>query len=498
MSKKLVVIGIDALDSDTLEKLKDELPNFRQLLENSKDINFDGVFPPDSPTSWGSIYTGVNPAKHGIVLFVDPLQRVSTMINKDVDDSTIRNKTFWDIVSETGKKVCIMPHLLGYPVWPVNGIMIGRSGVTPDVQIFPENLIEKIDFSQFKWDLKLFPGRNKRKFIETAKKQIERELNFALKIFNYDSWDLFFISFGELDVIQYSFWNYFDENDPTYPKRYNPYKDVIPDFYKIYDEIIGKFLSTIDDDTIIVVVSDHGIGRRPIQLVNINEILRINGYLTTQNDKSSNNPKSSFKLNFKKICLHLIDRFDLANVAVLGLKLLPRGKEWIVQSNPIDWENSKAYLTDQSGIKNYPYGGIIVKTPYMSQYGNTRNEIINIFSKLQDPKTKEYVFKWIIKREELYEGNFLNNYPDLLFELNENYGAGGEIFTDIFGKSVTHNIAPGCHKQHHATFLISKINDDFVISKEIMNLMDVTPTILDLLDINTNLYKFDGSTIFSR
>jgi len=126
---RLVVIGIDALDSKTLSSLKDRLPNFRKLMDSGPQVEFDGVFPPDSPTSWASIFTGLNPANHGIVLFVDPLRRVSTMITKDVDDQTIRGKTFWDIAGRAGKKVCIIPHLLGYPPWDVNGVMIGRSGI---------------------------------------------------------------------------------------------------------------------------------------------------------------------------------------------------------------------------------------------------------------------------------------------------------------------------------------------------------------------------------
>ena len=111
---RVLVIGIDALDSMTLSKLERGLPTFRKLMEESGGIEFDGVFPPDSPTSWGSIYTGLNPAKHGIVLFTDPLSRVGTMVTKDVDDTTIRGRTFWDLAGAEGRRVVILPHLLGY------------------------------------------------------------------------------------------------------------------------------------------------------------------------------------------------------------------------------------------------------------------------------------------------------------------------------------------------------------------------------------------------
>ena len=104
-------------------------------------------------------------------------------------------------------------------------------------------------------------------------------MDFTLNFLKQSEWDLFFVSFGELDPIQYSFWNYYDENDPSYPEN-NQYKKVVPDFYKLYDRVVGKLLSSVDSETTIIIVSDHGIGSRPINLVNINEFLRRMGLLT--------------------------------------------------------------------------------------------------------------------------------------------------------------------------------------------------------------------------
>jgi predicted AlkP superfamily phosphohydrolase/phosphomutase len=491
---KVLVIGIDALDSVTLSKLYPHLQNFRKLKENTPNINFDGVFPPDSPTSWGSIYTGLNPAKHGIVLFTDPLQRVNKMISNDVDDSTIHRRTFWDIAGKMGKKVCILPHLLGYPAWQVNGIMIGRSGVTKDVQVFPQEISKKHDLSQFKWALDLFPGRDKKKYIETARDQILREMNFSLEILKNNEWDLFFVSFGELDTIQYSFWNYYDEMDPSYPGN-NQYENVIIDFYKIYDDVIGKFLSSIDPETIVIIVSDHGIGSRPVKLININELFRRKSFLTLKNEPKKESNSVPLIIQLKRYLLKTIDKYDLGNMAAIALRMLPKGKDWFIASNHIDWENSMAYLTDQSGIKNYPYGGIVIKRNIKMGYEELRNIIIKEILQFNDPVTGENIVKWICKREELYEGEYIDRYPDIIFELRDDYGAGTTTPAQLFDKSLSHNIAPGCHKQHHSTFLISGVNNR-ILSKNDMNLMDVTPTILDLLGIDWENRNFDGKSIF--
>lgn len=490
--KRVLIIGIDALDSKTISDLEEDLPTFRKLKEDTRDVAFDGVFPPDSPTSWASIYTGLNPAKHGIILFTDPLKRVSTMISKDVNDSTIRGKTFWDIAGRMGKKVCVMLHLLGYPVWPVNGVMIGRSGVTPDVQVFPEELSKDFNISDFRWELDLFPGRNKKKYIILAKNQIDRELNLVTKVIKNCEWDLFFVSFGELDPIQYSFWNYYDKTDPTYPGK-NPYEHVIPEFYKLYDNVVRKIISYVDSDTSVIVVSDHGIGTRPVKLININEFMRQKNLLKIKNNRSGNKPSTMIKL--KKYFLKIVSKYDLENLTAVVLRRFPKGKEWFIRAGQIDFENSVAYLTDQSGIKNYPYGGIIIKKEKMNEgdYESLRDSIIRDLLKVKDSTTGR-IFKWVCKREELYSGPYLDRYPDILFELREDYGAGNSIFTGLFGKSLTHNIAPGAHKQHHATFFISGYENK-IIKKE-MNLMDVAPTVLDILGIEWRRFDFDGRSIF--
>ena len=93
-----------------------------------------------------------------------------------------------------------------------------------------------------------------------------------------NDWDLFFMYWSTLDAIGHFFWNYYDPSDPSY-KEDDILGDVIPNMYILFDEIIGWFLDSIDKDTTIIVMSDHGHGGRPSKLVNINEILREAGYL---------------------------------------------------------------------------------------------------------------------------------------------------------------------------------------------------------------------------
>ncbi len=79
------------------------------------------TFPPDSDTAWATISTGMNPAQHGIVRFVDPLEKSYQILNVGSDNEVLRGKTFWEILGRVGLKAhAIFPHL-GYPIWEMPG-----------------------------------------------------------------------------------------------------------------------------------------------------------------------------------------------------------------------------------------------------------------------------------------------------------------------------------------------------------------------------------------
>ncbi len=65
--KRIVVIGIDGLDADLLRVYGPSLPNLRLLMLESPYLELQSCFPPDPAPSWASIYTGQNPAQHGML-----------------------------------------------------------------------------------------------------------------------------------------------------------------------------------------------------------------------------------------------------------------------------------------------------------------------------------------------------------------------------------------------------------------------------------------------
>jgi len=490
---KVLIIGLDGMDSHLVSKYKDQMPNTMKMISEGKQLKLKTVFPPDSDTSWASIYTGLNPAKHGVLQFIDALEKTHKYLSEEIDNSNIRGKTYWDIAGDHGKKVCILLPHIGYPVWPVNGLMVGRSSKKEHIMTFPPEIAENHDLSHLN-TIKKFPGRNKftYEYINSHRQLIKDSMEFGLEMYQKDEWDLFFLYSSALDVVSHFFWNYCDENDPTYVCD-NPHKNLIKELYSLHDKYIGKFMEIMDNETVLIVHSDHGHGMRPIKIVNINEILKKNHLLFPKEGRSNVSLKILDKIKFKM--LDFVGKNNLENFAAKLLSSFPIARKMYISPPSIDWDRTIAYTCDLSGIKAYSYGGIKINKALVRdefEYNNICNKIINFLKNIEDPVTGEKIIKWVLRKEDLYEGEYLFKYPDILFQLDEEYGAGWGINVPLFSKSPSHNINPGSHKGESAFFLMYNCSN--LINKQCLSLMDIAPTILDILGIELDL-NIDGNSI---
>jgi len=483
---QLVIIGIDGLDGDLLFKFLSEMPNFREIVDRSPHITMKSTYPYDSETAWATIYTGLNPAKTGVLNFKNPFdeQNIQKSITEEEIYGRLKGKTFWDYLGREGKRVCVLfPHAC-YPAWPVNGIMVCRSmraekgfPVTSNPKIFREKELSYLNTMR-----KIPIKRKMAKTIIASKKLVINEMEFGLKMLKEEKWDFFFLYSSTMDYIEHFFWNYFDENDPTFIGD-NPYKSVIKEFYILYDKVIGKFMECIDKNTGLIILSDHGHGMRPIKLLNINEILRRRGFLTSKiNCKSQKRNMNSITEKLKELTKKVAINYQFGEFTRRILQHFPSLRKMYLRSSIIDWENSVAHVSDPSGIKHYSYGGIFInrgKITSAQEYEKIRNLIINELKFINDHINGNSIFKWIRKREELEEGEYIALYPDIVFELEDGYGVGWEICKSLISYSKTHLLQPGGHRVDTPVFLLHNLDNKKSQRYEI-TLVDVAPTILEL------------------
>jgi predicted AlkP superfamily phosphohydrolase/phosphomutase len=309
-----------------------------------------------------------------------------------------------------------------------------------------------------------------------------------VKMAGCSGWDLMVCYSSALDAVQHYFWNYCDESCEEYRKG-NPFESVIREFYILYDEMVARLIASASPGTGIVILSDHGHGGRPRTLINVNEILRQNGLISNE---PRIRPQSILNtLNAKSI--EMVSRYDLGWIVSGLFRLMPALKDRYAIPAPFDRHTSVAYVTDLSGIKAYTYGGVRINRTLIDEagYGSLREEIIGLLKAELEGK-----YEWIIPREELYEGPYLPNYPDILIQLKEGYGLGNRINCPVFTEAVTSNIVPGSHRGDTPVFFL--VNAEGQVTTDEITLMHVAPTVLEMLGIDSARWGFDEESILTR
>ena len=137
MIKRLVVLGIDAMDPDIARILMAEgkLPNFSTL-------NFaplQTTTPPETPVAWSAAASGSNPGRYGIFDFLGrnldnyapklTLALEKPGLIKNEYTSAMRGTPFWSTLGENKIKTTVLRWPVTFPAEKVNGRLLSGLGV---------------------------------------------------------------------------------------------------------------------------------------------------------------------------------------------------------------------------------------------------------------------------------------------------------------------------------------------------------------------------------
>ena len=155
VEKKIIVLGIDAMDANFLERHWDALPNLDRLRRSGDFKRMATTVPPQSPVAWSTFITGMDPGGHGIFDFVhrDPktMAPLSSMAEIMPPSHTLsigpyelplwgggvkrflRGKAFWQLLDDADVPVTLLRMPNNFP--PLESKSQTLSGMgTPDIR----------------------------------------------------------------------------------------------------------------------------------------------------------------------------------------------------------------------------------------------------------------------------------------------------------------------------------------------------------------------------
>jgi predicted AlkP superfamily phosphohydrolase/phosphomutase len=280
---KLLIIGLDSTPSNLLFKdLAGCLPNINRMMDHGMTATLESCHPPITVPAWMVMMTSKTPGKLGVYGFRN---RKGFSYNEGwlANSQSIKEPKVWDLLTKQNKRICLVGVPPTYPAFQVNGSLVpcfltpkGKNEFTYPTELAAE--IESLIGGNY-----LFDDRDLviEKLYEMTRKRFE-VIKYLLK---KEPWDYFmFVEIG-VDRLHHMFWKYYDKSHPKYVPN-NQYEEVIPKYYKYIDDRIGELLSIIDDETYVLLVSDHGTASMK-GVFCINEWLIKEGYLVLKNYPNS-------------------------------------------------------------------------------------------------------------------------------------------------------------------------------------------------------------------
>jgi predicted AlkP superfamily phosphohydrolase/phosphomutase len=331
-------------------------------------------------------------------------------------------------LSNAGYQVGVLNLPMSYPVEQINGFMVS-GWMTPYAAtdfVHPAGLSAELEREV--GDYRIYPtetfteGR-KEAFLKATYDLLDMRTRTAAYLARTKPWDVFMTVFFDTDRVLHQLWHYMDP-DHTWRADGEDRERIVREYFGKVDESIGKLLEYTDDETLVIILSDHGMGRANNFIV-LNNWLLDTGLLRLKRDLWTRFKEFTFRRGFTLRNVHQVaDRLHLARQAeyVAGYFVDHLLKMAFLSFLDVDWSQSKAYSFGRHlgsiyiNVKGREPHGIV--EPGV-EYEAVRDEIERLAYEFRDPRTGRKLIGEVLRREEIYSGPHLEQAPDLILRPSE-------------------------------------------------------------------------------
>ena len=485
---KVLLLGIDGATYSVLDPAFEagRMPRLQGLLRRGASGILRSTVPPYTPPGWTSIFTGVNPGKHGIFGFtLGNVQRQDGLVRLD----RVTAPGIWNVANAQGVKTGLfnIPMTFPPPVvdgWAVSGMLTPEGGgATPDNYTYPEDLAASISNAVGTYEIDIEVNYDEdwksTEIIERLSRNLARKRS-ALQMLLERQGDIPFL-FSVLEAPDRLMHVHYKYIDPSCEHFHRPEAAPIRErawaFFDEMDEMIGDVLAWAGDDSWVITMSDHGFGPKD-KAVNVNLALREWGLLSIQ--------------GASQVTSSQVVRSAARRVRKMLPKSMWRKAKQRAQAS-IDWSKTKAFSAPipQQGI----YINLRGREPHgivdEGEYESVRDEVIERLLSMKDPDDGKPVVDTVHKREDVVHGGQADRAPDL-FPVCRDYAY--ELYDGLFSPQVLddyRHLPRGFHRME-GIFGIAGPGVE-AVSGARADLLDIAPTALYLAECK--LPPMDGRVL---
>ncbi|RPI23776.1 MAG: nucleotide pyrophosphatase [Acidobacteria bacterium] len=250
--------------------------------------------------------------------------------------------------------------------------------------------------------------------------------------------------FDITDRLQHMFWRYLEPDHPANrDKDVERHRDEIRTLYQRMDDLVGRVMEKVNNETVLVVMSDHGFSSFK-RSVSLNTWLYQNGYLAVKDQ--------------------------------------PTGEEWF---RDVDWSQTRAYAVGLGGIYLNVAGregkGIVPA----SEAQALKHEIIVKLRHLIDPESGTPAIRDVYDTRHIYRGPYASEGPDLIVGFAPGYRVSWASVTGAVSPCLFEDNVKSWSGDHCLN--PPDVPGIFFTNRKIkagsVSIMDVGPTVLDLFGV---------------
>ena len=295
---RVAIIGLDCAEPFLVfDRFANHLPNITALRQRGLYGKLESVIPAITVPAWSCMTSGKDPGTLGIYGFrnrSDYTYKGLSIANAEA----VHVPRLWDILSRYGKKSIVVGVPGTYPPSPIQGEMVSCF-LTPNSNdyTYPASLKNDIVgwVGDYPFDVKEFRTQKKDWLLEQLHTMLHKHFEVARRLVSKRDWDCFMMVEIGVDRVHHGFWHYMDETHRLYEPD-SPYQNAILDYYVALDREIGTLLSLFDEQTHVLIVSDHG-AKKMDGGICLNEWLIQEGYLILAEPPNGKEPLRFEALN---------------------------------------------------------------------------------------------------------------------------------------------------------------------------------------------------------
>ena len=366
IAKRLIIVGIDGASYNLIKENAGRFKFLSSLLKSNNLKPLISTIPPSTVPAWMSIFTGVNPGKHGYFGFTEQHNYEYRLVR--FEECAVPR--VWNILSNHGLKSVVINVPIVYPVEPINGAMVAGmfspSNKLDGKNIFPSHIIPLLRKSNYVIDIDVseLKSLSTEEVYDKLSSTIEARTETFKSLMDIFNAELGILVYTETDRVQHLYW--YD-------------KELVLRIYELVDKQISELLNHFDSPMIIV--SDHGfrgVKRGVVGSLLLHEL----GYL-------------KFRDDYYKLLLRAILR-----------KL--KGYKPTIEYEVVDWSKTLAYFRRDT------WGFILNLAGRQPNGIVSRKESKSVLHRLISTLKSTDFFDHFYKSSELYQGSFTHGAPDMI------------------------------------------------------------------------------------